>query len=212
MNRVRVKVCGITQLQDALMTVAAGADALGFVFYAPSPRAVTAEQAADICRALPPYVAKVGLFVNADAERVREVLAAVELDCLQFHGDETQAFCQQFAKPWYKAIRVANAADIVTAQREFGEATALLLDAFVPGVPGGTGVAFDWQLVRQVTGDQAVILAGGLTPDNLEQAIRLCAPYAVDVSGGVERVKGRKCPEKVRQFVSQAWKSSQVES
>lgn len=196
-----MKICGITRLDDALAAIAAGADALGFVFYAPSPRAVTASQAAAIIQALPPFVTTVGLFVDAAAEEIAAVLAEAPLDLLQFHGDESAAFCAAQGRPWIKALRVKPGMDVATAIAAYPGARGILLDAWHPDAPGGTGLTFDWSLVPSAAAG-ALILAGGLTPANVGEAIRRTRPYAVDVSGGVERSHGIKDADKMRAFLS----------
>ncbi|MFI8372768.1 phosphoribosylanthranilate isomerase [Pseudomonas helleri] len=197
---VRSKICGITRIEDALAAVAAGADAIGFVFYAKSPRAVTAVQARAIIAALPPFVTTVGLFVNASACELNETLDAVPLDLLQFHGDETPEQCEGYHRPYIKALRVKAGDDIAGACNAYASASGILLDAYVEGVPGGTGQAFDWSLIPQGL-SRPIILAGGLTVDNVVQAIDQVRPYAVDVSGGVEKSKGFKDHDKIRAFM-----------
>ena len=200
MSAVRSKICGITRIEDALTAVAAVADAIGLVFYAKSPRAVSVSQAQAIVRALPPFVTTVGLFVNASRCEIGETLDAVPLDLLQFHGDEDCDACEGHGRPYMKALRV-KAGDDVTAQvRAFPTAQAVLLDAYVPGIPGGTGEAFDWDLVPQNL-PKPVVLAGGLTLQNVAAAIAHVRPYAVDVSGGVEMAKGIKDAAKVQAFI-----------
>ena len=196
----RVKICGITRVQDALAVAASGADAIGLVFYAPSPRYVSIVQAANIARALPPFVTTVGLFVDADAAFVREVLAAVPLDVLQFHGDESPEYCAQFNKPYLKAIRVQAGVDLLQCAADFSSAQGLLLDAYVAGIPGGTGAVFDWSLIPKNM-NLPVILSGGLDADNVAAAIEQTRPYAVDVSSGVEVSKGIKDALKITQFM-----------
>ncbi|WP_339406164.1 phosphoribosylanthranilate isomerase [Pseudomonas helleri] len=200
MSVVRSKICGITRIEDALAAVAAGADAIGFVFYAKSPRAVTAVQARAIIAALPPFVTTVGLFVNASACELNETLDAVPLDLLQFHGDETPEQCEGYHRPYIKALRVKAGDDIAGACNAYASASGILLDAYVEGVPGGTGQAFDWSLIPQGL-SRPIILAGGLTVDNVVQAIDQVRPYAVDVSGGVEKSKGFKDHDKIRAFM-----------
>ena len=200
MSVVRSKICGITRIEDALAAVAAGADAIGFVFYAKSPRAVTAVQARAIIAALPPFVTTVGLFVNASACELNETLDAVPLDLLQFHGDETPEQCEGYHRPYIKALRVKAGDDIAGACNAYASASGILLDAYVEGVPGGTGRAFDWSLIPQGL-SRPIILAGGLTVDNVVQAIDQVRPYAVDVSGGVEKSKGIKDHDKIRAFM-----------
>ena len=200
---VRVKICGMTRLEDALFAAHAGADALGFVFYEKSPRHVSTAQAAGICRALPPFVTRVGLFVDASAEFVQSALHTVPLDLLQFHGDETPAYCAQFNKPYMKAVRVKPTMDLLKYAADFAEASGLLLDAYVPGLPGGTGEAFDWQLIPK-NFPKPVVLSGGLTPQNVSDAIQQTRPWAVDVSSGVESAKGIKDQSKIAQFIANA--------
>lgn len=198
--RIRTKICGLTRQQDVAVAVAAGADALGLVFYPPSPRAVTPGQAADLIRHLPPFVMSVGLFVNPEPEWVQEVLQQVPLDLLQFHGDEPESFCASFGRPYIKALRMKPGFEPERVVDQWPSARGFLLDAYTPGTPGGTGEVFDWQ--RFPASEQHHwILAGGLTPDNVTQAIRITQPYAVDVSGGVESSRGIKCPTKIHAFL-----------
>lgn len=197
--RTRVKICGLTRRQDAEFAIKSGADAIGLVFYQPSPRAVTIAQAAAITAQLPPFVSVVGLFVNASAATVRETLQQVPLSLLQFHGDETSAFCEQFDMPYIKAVRMQKTADLIEAEKRFPGASALLLDSYLQDVPGGTGQTFDWSMITAV--NKPLILAGGLTTENVAAAIRQIAPYAVDVSGGVEESKGLKSNNKISAFM-----------
>lgn len=203
MAAVRSKICGITRVEDALAAAQAGADAIGLVFYAKSPRAVTVQQARAIVEALPPFVTTVGLFVNASRCELGEMLDAVPLDLLQFHGDETPAQCEGHGRPWVKALRVRAGDDIAAACHAYRArgARGVLLDTFVDGVPGGTGQAFDWSLVPADLG-LPVILAGGLTPANVGQAITQVKPWAVDVSGGVEASKGIKDAALIKAFTT----------
>lgn len=200
---VRVKICGITRAEDLQAACAAGADALGFVFYEKSPRHVTPSAAAALLRELPPFVQSVGLFVNAEPAFVESVLAIAPLDLLQFHGDETPADCARYGRPYLKAIRVKPDTDLLKCAADFEAARGLLLDAFVPGVPGGTGERFDWGLIPPDL-PLPVILSGGLDPGNVAEAVRAVRPWAVDVSSGVEASKGIKDAHKVAQFISQA--------
>jgi phosphoribosylanthranilate isomerase len=200
MSAVRSKICGITRIEDALAAVEAGADAIGFVFYAKSPRAVTFAQARAIIKALPPFVTTVGLFVNASRCELGEILDAVPLDLLQFHGDEDAAECESWNRPYIKALRVKAGDDITAACDAFASASGILLDAYVEGVPGGTGEAFDWSLIPHGL-SKPIILAGGLSPDNVAEAIVRVRPYAVDVSGGVEASKGIKDHAKIQAFI-----------
>lgn len=197
----RVKICGITRVEDALAAARLGAHALGLVFYAGSPRAVTPEQARAIIDALPPFVVPVGLFVNADARVVRATLAVAPVQLLQFHGDETPEFCAGFGLPYLRAVRVRAGSDLIQYAHEFRAARGLLLDAWVDGVRGGTGATFDWSLIP---GDlpMPVVLSGGLNPDNVEQAVRRVRPWAVDVSSGVEAAKGIKDVRKMEAFMT----------
>jgi phosphoribosylanthranilate isomerase len=183
--RVRVKICGITRLEDALAAVASGADAIGFVFYPPSPRFISPDAAAAIARQLPPFVTTVGLFVNQTEAAVRQVLAQVPLGQLQFHGEEDDAFCARFGRPWLKALAVKAGSDVAAQVAAHPGASGLLLDAWHPQLKGGTGECFDWSLFPEDCG-KPLVLAGGLTPGNVAEAIRVTSPYAVDVSGGVE--------------------------
>lgn len=198
----RIKICGITRVEDALAAAEAGADAIGLVFYAPSPRSVDASQAAHIVAALPPFVTTVGLFVDAEPDAVREVLSQVPLDVLQFHGDETDEYCRQFGRPFLKAVRVQSAEQLTDVAARWPGASGILLDSYKPGVPGGTGEVFDWRLVP-VNRDWNLVLAGGLTADNVQQAISEMRPWAVDVSGGVEASKGIKDVAKINAFVQE---------
>ena len=200
MSVVRSKICGITRIEDALAAAEAGADAIGLVFYPKSPRAVSIQQARDIVAALPAFVTTVGLFVNAGRGELNEILDAVPLDLLQFHGDETQADCESFHRPYIKALRVQPGDDIAVLAAPYANARGILLDTYVSGVPGGTGAAFDWSLVPHDL-SQPVILAGGLSADNVQAAIKQVRPYAVDVSGGVEASKGIKDAAKIRAFM-----------
>jgi phosphoribosylanthranilate isomerase len=200
---LRVKICGITRLQDLQAACAAGADALGFVFYEKSPRNVSVETAAALLRALPPFVQSVGLFVNAEPAFIAAVLKAVPLDLLQFHGDETPADCERHGRPYIKAVRVNRDTDLLKCAADFESARGLLLDAWVPGVAGGTGERFDWGLIpAELPGP--VILSGGLTPDNVAAAVQQVRPWAVDVSSGVETSKGIKDAQKLAQFIAKA--------
>jgi phosphoribosylanthranilate isomerase len=200
---VRVKICGITRVEDLHAACAAGADALGFVFYAKSPRHVTADAAAALLRELPPFVQAVGLFVDADPAFVEAVLQAAPLDLLQFHGDETPAECARYGRPFIKAVRVHRDTDLLKCAADFEAARGLLLDAFVPGVPGGTGERFDWGLIPPGL-PRPIVLSGGLDPGNVADAVRSVRPWAVDVSSGVEAAKGIKDAHKLAQFIARA--------
>jgi phosphoribosylanthranilate isomerase len=198
--RTRVKICGITRREDAVAAVTAGADAIGLVFYAPSPRAVTIDQAERLVAFLPPFVSVVGLFVNAERDTIERTLERVPLDLLQFHGDETPVDCEGYGRPYLKAIRMRDDTDLLAQRERYHRAAALLLDSYRKGVPGGTGATFDWTRIPAEIAD-SIVLAGGLDADNVEQAVRTLRPYAVDVSGGVEREKGIKDAAKIAAFI-----------
>ncbi|RLQ22986.1 phosphoribosylanthranilate isomerase [Seongchinamella sediminis] len=201
MAPTRIKICGITRPEDALAAIDAGADALGLVFYANSARAVTAMQAADIAAVVPPFVTLVSLFVNAEADTVADVVSRLPVGLIQFHGDEDAAFCASFERPWIKALRVRSDTDVATASRAYAGGSGILLDAWQEGVPGGTGKTFDWRLAVQEQ-SLPLVLAGGLTPENVGDAITRVKPWAVDVSGGVESTPGIKDSEKIKRFVA----------
>lgn len=191
---VRVKICGIRTADAAVAAVEAGADALGFVF-APSPRRVTPQEAERIIRELPPFVSKVGVFVDSPRPEAQEIAGACRLDVLQFHGGESPDYCRGWQQQVVKGFRVRDAAAL---ERLPGyDVDAFLLDAYVPGVAGGTGQSFDWGLARQASERWRIVLAGGITPDNVSQAVRQARPYAIDVSSGVETA-GVKDPHKIR--------------
>ena len=204
-RRTRAKICGITRAQDIHSVVEAGADAIGFVFFPPSPRHVSIEQAQSLASLVPAYVQLVGLFVNASAEEIQTVLDSVPLDVLQLHGDESPEQCQQIAlhckRRWYKAIQVKPDLDILTEIQRYQAvgASAVLLDAWHPDLKGGTGHCFDWNQFPQL--DIPLILAGGLTPENVSDAIDTTAAFAVDVSGGVESAKGIKDQQLIEKFM-----------
>lgn len=200
-RRTRIKICGITRVEDALAAAAAGADAIGFVFYANSARAIDAKVARDICAALPAFITTVGLFVNADISAVKAILADVPLDLLQFHGDESPVYCEQFAKSYCKALRMHDDLDVIVTAKQFSGARSLLLDTYRAGVAGGTGEVFEWQRIPQSLRNK-IILAGGLSPENVADAITQVHPYAVDVSGGVESAPGVKDAKKIQAFIA----------
>ena len=199
--RTRIKICGITRERDALAAVEAGADAVGFVFYRKSPRAVTPEVAARLIRLLPPFVTAVGLFVDAPEAEIRATLAKVPLGLLQFHGDESQADCARYGTPWIKVLRVRPEVDLLQYAASHAGAAGLLLDAFRPGVPGGTGQSFDWSLVPPAL-PVRVVLSGGLTPESVGEGIGRIRPWAVDVSSGVESAPGIKDALAIARFVA----------
>ncbi|MDM1772217.1 phosphoribosylanthranilate isomerase [Acinetobacter indicus] len=203
--RTRAKICGITRVEDVHAVVNSGADAIGFVFYPLSPRSVSAEQASVLVQAIAPYVQVVGLFVNSSAREIQAILNTVALDILQFHGDESpeqcQSIAQQVGRRWYKAIQVKPGLDVVAEIQKYQQAgaSAVLLDAWHPELKGGTGHSFDWSSFPQL--DIPLILAGGLNPDNIEDAIHTTAAFAVDVSGGVESAKGIKDQQLIERFM-----------
>lgn len=198
--RTRVKICGITRPADAIDAVQAGVDAIGLVFYPPSPRYVETDQAKAIVAQLPAFVTSVALFVNAEADFIKHVVNSVGIDLIQFHGDECPDYCASHGRPWIKALRMKPDLDLQKKAGEFEQARGILLDAYRPGVPGGTGERFDWDRVPASLAPRT-ILAGGLAPGNVTEAIKLVRPFAVDVSGGVEKEKGIKDRDKMNQFL-----------
>jgi phosphoribosylanthranilate isomerase len=201
--RTRVKICGITRVEDALQAVALGADAIGLVFYAPSPRAVTVQLAQRITEVLPPFITVAGLFVDAPSAQIHAVLDNTRIDLLQFHGSEEPAACRIYRRPYMKAVAMRPGVDVHAHAREYADAAGLLLDSYHDDkAGGGTGRIFDWTQVPQKLA-KFIILAGGLTPDNVAEAIERTRPYAVDVSGGVESAKGVKDAEKMRAFIEE---------
>lgn len=200
---MKIKVCGFTQAQNAHDASLLGIDAVGLVFYDKSPRYVEIERALEIVQALPPFINRVGLFVNADSYFIDEVLCEVPLDTLQFHGDETPQECQQYGLPFMKALRVNEQTNIPKLAQDYYQANGLLLDAYNSTTYGGTGESFDWSLAK-VELDLPIILAGGLNPETVGKAIQQVNPYAVDVSSGVESSKGIKDIQKIQQFIQQA--------
>jgi phosphoribosylanthranilate isomerase len=196
----RIKICGITRVEDALCAAREGADAIGLVFAPESPRRISIEQARAIAASLPPFVSRVGLFVNAATETIQSVLRAVPLDLLQFHGEEDSAYCASFARSYIKAIRMRPGLDARAEAAKYADASGILLDAFDDAARGGTGTRFDWSRVPQDIG-KPLILAGGLNTENVADAVRAARPYAVDVSSGVEASKGIKDHAKIRAFI-----------
>jgi phosphoribosylanthranilate isomerase len=199
---MKIKICGFTQAQNARDVAMLGIDAIGLVFYDKSPRNVGVNQALEIVQALPPFINRVGLFVNANPYFIDEILCEVPLDTLQFHGDESPQQCTQYAMPFIKALRVNEQTNIAQLADDYQQASGLLLDAYNPNTYGGTGEHFDWDLAN-VDIDLPIILAGGLTPKNAQQAVNQVNPYALDVSSGVESAKGIKDIEKIKQFIQQ---------
>lgn len=205
--RTRVKICGLTSPEDALQAVDCGADGIGLVFYSRSARAVTAAQAHKISQAMPVFVSRVGLFVNPTEGEVRAVLQQVHLDCLQFHGEESEEFCASFAVPYMKAIRVRPELDVLKEISKYSTSSAILLDSYDKHFAGGTGSTFDWRIARHCVEEAGakIVLAGGLSAANVAEAIRLVAPYAVDVSSGVESELGRKSRERMSSFFNEVY-------
>lgn len=197
----RIKICGFTRPDDAVAAAALGIDAIGLVFYAPSPRCVTIAQAQAIIAALPPFVSVVALFVNPTMQDVQQVLAACAIDVLQFHGEESPAFCRSFQRPYLKAVRVRPGMDLCAYAANYADARGLLTDAFVEGAHGGTGAVFDWTLIPPAL-PLPLILSGGLDAANVADAVARVRPAAVDVSSGVEAGKGIKDPARVAAFVA----------
>ena len=202
MRRTRVKICGITRPEHASAAAQAGADAIGLVFYEPSPRYVTPARARAVCAALPPLVSVVGVFVNPPPGEIEAVVEGLPVDLLQFHGEEPPELCAGTGKPYVKAVRVRSRDDIVKAAARYTDARALLLDAHHDALWGGTGSRFDWSVVPDDVG-RPIVLAGGLTPANVADAIRLVRPFAVDVSGGVESAPGQKDAESIERFMKE---------
>ncbi len=198
--RTRVKICGFTNVDDAVQAGRLGADAIGLVFYPPSPRHVQIEQAAAISEALPAFVNVVALFVDAEPNLIREVLDRVRVDCLQFHGEEPAEACRVYRKSYIKAVRMRPGVDVAQIESRYDDAAGLLLDAYHPGLPGGSGSGFDWDLIPQKR-SLPLILAGGLTPENAAAAVIAVQPYALDVSSGVEAGKGVKDAAKMAEFI-----------
>lgn len=200
--RTRVKICGITTPEDGVAAALAGADAIGLVFFEKSPRGVSIEQAQAICRALPPFITKVALFVDADDKTIRQVLNEVPIDLIQFHGDECSADCGIYGRPYLKSVAMREGVNVAGYARTYKDAAGLLLDTHSQGARGGTGQSFDWDLYPEDV-DKPLILAGGLNPDNVYEAVRKTRPYAVDVSSGVELEKGIKDATKIIRFIQE---------
>ena len=200
--RVRIKICGMTRAEDAVAAAQLGVDAVGMVFHAKSPRYVSIEQARGIVAGLPAFVTVTALFMDPDAETVRQVLSQTRVELLQFHGAETAEFCRSFGRPYMKAVPMGGQADLAEYARRHAQAAALLLDSHAAGQQGGTGKAFDWSAIPRVDGPP-LVLAGGLNPANVAAAIRMVRPYGVDVASGVERAPGIKDPNKMAAFVQE---------
>ncbi|MFV2060306.1 MAG: phosphoribosylanthranilate isomerase [Gammaproteobacteria bacterium] len=201
-NRVRVKYCGITNVENAVFAASLGVDAIGLVFYSKSSRNVEIAQASEIIAVLPPFVSVVGLFVNSDKAEIERITTQVSLNILQFHGDESEEFCNSFSLPYMKAIRMAGNVDVLTEIERYNSASGILLDSYHEKQVGGTGDTFDWSLFPDST-DRPIILAGGLNPANISDAITATRPYAVDVSSGIESSKGIKDNTKMQRFMNE---------
>ncbi|MDA1107350.1 MAG: phosphoribosylanthranilate isomerase [Proteobacteria bacterium] len=200
--RTRVKICGITRPEDARAAALLGADAIGLVFYAASPRAVSIEQAQTIVRTLPAFVTVVGLFVDAAPAAIEQVLQSVRIDTLQFHGHEPAGQCGRYRRPYIKVLRMSEGVDVAACARDYADAAALLLDTYHEKIAGGMGTPFDWSRVP-ANMDKPIILAGGLAPQNVGAAVRQVRPYGVDVSGGVESAQGIKDAQKMATFIEE---------
>lgn len=201
LQRTRIKICGLTRPEDAVVATRCGVDAIGLVFYSRSPRAVSLEQAVEICAALGPLVTPVALFVDARPREIEAVLSRMPGLVLQFHGHEEPADCRRYGRPWIKALRMAPGINLEAEMARYQGANAILLDSYQPGTPGGTGATFDWGRVPVTLGER-LILAGGLNPDNVGQAIAQARPAVVDVSGGVEAAPGEKCAQRIAAFAA----------
>jgi len=199
-DRTRVKICGIREALHGVVAADAGADAIGLVFYRESPRYVTPGAAANVVAMLPPFVTSVGLFVDATEGKIHDTLASVRLDMLQFHGDEAPDFCASFGLPYIRAVAMKEGTDLLEWAGRFSSARALLVDAHVPGIPGGTGQTFDWSAIPRDL-PIPLIVSGGLDAQNVGDAIRAVHPWAVDVSSGVEASRGSKDPRKIVDFI-----------
>jgi len=202
MSSVRVKICGLRRIQDVTAAIHAGADALGFVFVSASQRFVDPDAAAALCKRVPAFVSRVGLFLDQEAEYVLEVLQRVPLSLLQFHGSESAAFCRQFGRPYIKAVSLDSKNPVASAEAVYTDAAGILVDSHQTGGLGGTGRQADWSRIS--AGQLPLILAGGLHPGNVRRAIEAVRPWAVDVSSGVETAPGVKDPEAVRRFIEEA--------
>jgi len=202
MARTRIKICGITQPAEAILIAKAGVDAIGLVFYPPSPRHIEIEQAEAVIAALPPFVTTVALFMDASREAVQQVLECLPIDLLQFHGVESEPFCASFGRPYIKSVPMGESQDVASYAARYPMAQALLLDSNALGVAGGGGECFDWQRMPRDLA-MPLILAGGLKPENVAEAIAITAAYGVDVSSGVEREKGVKDPALMLRFIDE---------
>jgi len=199
--RTRIKICGITQVSDAEQVAACGADALGMIFYAKSPRCVELEKASQICKAVQPFVTTVAVVVNPSAGFLNQLEVETSIDRIQFHGDETHQQCEQTKLPYYKVLRIKGCSNVEQLAQNFSNASALLLDTYVKGLPGGTGKIFDWSILKDIKITQHLILSGGLSPENVFDAVMAVKPYAVDVNSGVEIKPGIKDTVKLNELI-----------
>lgn len=206
--RTRVKICGFTNIEQAVYAARLGVDAIGLVFYPPSPRNVSIEQAQKIVAALPAFTTVVALFVDEKEAKIRDILNHVEIDCIQFHGNEAGDACRLYNKPYIKAVSMRKTTDIKQLVEEYNDAAGLLLDAYHPQAKGGTGQQFDWNLIPEKC-ELPIILAGGLSPENAKQAVETVKPYALDVSSGVEVSKGIKDAVKMAAFIEEVNQGNQ---
>ncbi len=199
--RTRIKICGITRIEDAELVANSGADALGMIFHKNSPRNITINQAQNICKTSNLYVTTVAVVVNPAQKMLTRLVSEVGIDRIQYHGDETQQLCEKSLRPWYKALRVTQESDIIRQAPLYSLAHAFLLDTYVKGLPGGTGQQFDWSIINNSRINKPIILAGGLNPDNVYKAVLCVQPYAVDVNSGVEIKPGIKDANKINEFI-----------
>lgn len=199
--RTRIKICGITRIRDAEYIADSGADAMGLIFYEKSQRYVSIEQAKTICKGLKPYLTTVAVVVNPADKLIAKLEQEVGIDRIQFHGEESQSQCDKSTRPYYKALRVGEQCDLLNQARQYQNASALLLDTYIKGMPGGTGERFDWSIINKARIDKPIILAGGLTPENVHDAVLSVQPYAVDVSSGVEIKPGIKDAIRINEFI-----------
>ncbi len=202
MKRTRVKICGITRMEDAISAIDSGADAIGLVFYEKSPRYINLDKAAEITKNLPPFVSKVALFVDATSAEIKQVLESVVIDVLQFHGDESPQQCRAYGRPYIKAVRMRDDVNLHQVCNDYSDASAILIDSYIEGMHGGTGQIFDWSRIPDDL-SKKIILAGGLSVENVAAAVAEVSPYAVDVSGGVEIEKGIKDAALIEKFMNE---------
>lgn len=199
----KVKICGITNLEDALIACEYGADALGFIFYKKSPRFIDPEQAKEIVKGLPPFITTVGVFVDEELYKINEIVEKIGLNVVQLHGNESPEFCKGIERKVIKAVRIGKGQMVKIPLQKYS-VSAYLLDTYQEGIPGGTGETFNWEIAKEAKRFGKIILAGGLTPQNVAEAVRIVMPYGVDVSSGVEEVPGKKDSKKIKDFIERA--------